>query len=81
MRTTLTLSDEVAASLKLASRKTGLSHKELVNLALQYGLQHLAHPRKIKPYRTKPKELGLKSGLSYDNIEELLAVVEGEDHK
>ncbi|MEO6873071.1 MAG: hypothetical protein ABI233_12760 [Chthoniobacterales bacterium] len=37
-------------------------------------------PSASKPYRTKPRPLGLREGFTYDNISELLARVEGEDH-
>jgi len=29
----------------------------------------------------KPKDLGLRAGLSYDNVEELIEYAEGPDHR
>ena len=37
-------------------------------------------PPAAKPYRTKPRPLGLRRGFSYDNVGELLARAEGEDY-
>ena len=55
--------------------------KEVVNMALRVGLEAVLSPQAAKPYRTEPRPLGLREGLSYDNIDELLARAEGEDYK
>jgi hypothetical protein len=34
-----------------------------------------------RPYRTKARPLGLRQGFKYDKVSELIAVVEGEDHR
>lgn len=81
MRTTLTLNEDVAAYLKAVERKTGLSRKDLVNRALQKGLSQMEHPPKVKPYQAEPRAMGLRPGLSYDNVEELLGIIEGEIRK
>jgi hypothetical protein len=49
-------------------------------MALRAGLDAVLAPPASKPYRTKPRPLGLREGLSYDNISELVALAEGEDH-
>ncbi len=82
MRTTLTLDDDVAALLKrLAAREKG-SFKDLVNQALRLGLGALTtrQPRP-RPFRTTGFDLGPSLVGSLDNVEEVLARVEGEDHK
>jgi hypothetical protein len=33
------------------------------------------------PFRTKPHKMGLKAGRNLDNIQELLAQIEGEDFR
>jgi hypothetical protein len=38
-------------------------------------------PECIKPYRIKSHDMGLKQGISIDNIQELLSHIEGEDFK
>jgi hypothetical protein len=80
MRTTLTLDPDVAAKAKKGAAKLGKSFKEVVNAALRIGLDQVLKPPDAKPYRTKPRPLGLRRGFSYDNIGELLARVEGEDY-
>ncbi len=80
MRTTLTLDPDVAAKARKGAAKLGKSFKEVVNTALRAGLEVVLAPPAAKPYRTKPRPLGLREGFSYDNISELLARAEGEDH-
>jgi hypothetical protein len=82
MRTTITLEDDVAASLKRLGKGRGLKFKDLVNLALREGLKHLAKPTKPrKPFHTRAVDLGLCRTANVDNIGEILAVAEGESFK
>ncbi|MBM3852689.1 MAG: DUF2191 domain-containing protein [Verrucomicrobia bacterium] len=80
MRTTLTLDPDVAAKAREAAARQRKPFKEVVNSALRLGLGELLQPVPAKPYRTKPRPLGLRQGFSYDDIAELLARAEGEDH-
>ena len=80
MRTTLTLDPVIAAKAKKAAAQLGKTFKEIINAALRVGLDDILAPSPAKPYRTKGRPLGLRRGLSYDNISELLARAEGEDH-
>ena len=80
MRTTLTLDPDVAAKAKKGAAKLGRPFKEVVNAALRVGLEEVLKPAAAKPYRTKSRPLGLRKEFSYDNISELLAQAEGEDH-
>lgn len=80
MRTTLTLDPDVAAKARRGAARLGKSFKEVVNMALRIGLDAVMEPPPAKPYRTQPRPLGLRQGFSYDNISELLARIEGEDH-
>jgi hypothetical protein len=80
MRTTLTLDADVAAKAKRGAAKLGQPFKSVINAALRIGLDELLKPPAAKPYRTRPHSMGLRRGFSYDNIAELLARVEGEDH-
>jgi hypothetical protein len=45
------------------------------------GLEVVPAPPTAKPYRTQPRPLGLREGVSYDSIADLLALAEGEDHR
>jgi Arc/MetJ family transcription regulator len=77
MRTTLTIDDDVAFGLKKIQRsEPSKSFKQIVNEALRRGLNGSA-TRPRKPFEIKPLNLGLREGLSYDNIEELLDIAEG----
>ena len=80
MRTTMTLDPDVASKARMSAARLKKPFKEVINAALRIGLEQLLAPRPAKPYRTKPRPMGLRQGLSYDNISELLARVEGEDH-
>jgi hypothetical protein len=80
MRTTLTLDPDVAAKAKQGAARLHKPFKEVINAALRVGLDEILAPPVAKPYRTKPRPLGLRRGFSYDNISELIAASEGEDH-
>jgi hypothetical protein len=52
-----------------------------VNEALRAGLQAVEEPARSRAYQTQPHKLGLKAGRNLDNIQELIAQVEGEAHR
>jgi hypothetical protein len=80
MRTTLTLDPDVSAKARRGAARLGKPFKEVVNSALRIGLDEILKPAAPKRYKTKPHPMGLRAGLSYDNISELLTHAEGEDH-
>jgi hypothetical protein len=77
VRTTLTLDEDVKARLDREIRRTGKSFKEAVNYYLRLGLEARSDMKPLKPFVVRARPLGLKPGLSYDNIEELLDQVDG----
>ena len=81
MRTTLTLDDDVAALLKRIAAKHKGSFKELVNQALRRGLTTVTAQPPPAAFHTTGFDLGPSLVGSLDNVEEVLARVEGEDHK
>jgi len=81
MRTTLTLDADVASKARRGATKLGKPFKEVINAALRLGLDQLLQPPPAKPYRTISRPMGLRQGFSYDNIAELIARAEGEDHQ
>jgi len=81
MRTTLTLDEDVAQRIKNLAAKLKKPFKVVLNEALRKGLDLVEKPQKRLSYRTIPHEMGLREGLSIDNIQELLAQVEGEDRR
>lgn len=80
MRTTLSLDDDIANLLNQEIRRSGVSLKEAVNHYLRLGLTAAKQPAR-KKFVVKPLAMGLPPGLSYDNVEELIEVLEGPLHK
>ena len=72
MRTTLTIDDGVAAKLKARSAASRRSLKEVVNEALRRGLLAEEEAAGEAPFEVHATRLGLRPGLSYDNVAELL---------
>ncbi len=82
MRTTLTLDDDVAAAIEKLRRTRDANFKDIVNDALRKGLRDLsARPKQGAPFQTQTVSLGRARLTSLDNINESLAVAEGEPFK
>ncbi|HEV8523353.1 MAG TPA: hypothetical protein VGQ71_02550 [Terriglobales bacterium] len=81
MRTTLTLEEDVLAKLKAEMRRTGASFKQVVNETLRRGLMLGGQQQRRKPFRVRARNLGLRPGLEYDSISQLLEQVEGPLHR
>jgi hypothetical protein len=81
MRTTLTIDNDVLERARAISAKLRTPFKTVVNEALRVGLDHVEQPAKRQRYETKPHAMGLKAGRNIDNIQELLAQIEGEDSR
>ncbi len=67
--------------MRTEARRTGKSFKDVVNDYLRMGLQSRRKPRNAKPYDIEPKPMGLRPGLNYDSISELIEQVEGPFHR
>ena len=80
MRTTLTLDEDVAAKLKAESRRAGKPFREIVNDTLRRGLANRRTAQR-QTFKIDGRDLGLKPGLSLDNIWELIEQVEGPLHR
>ena len=82
MRTTITLDDDVAASLRRLEKRRGVKFKALVNEVLREGIKSLAAPpRKRGLFQTRCVDLGSCRAANVDNVAEVLAVAEGESFK
>jgi hypothetical protein len=81
MRTTLTLDDDVAAKLKAESRRSGRSFRDIVNETLRRGLASRRIRAQRPSFKVKARDLGLKPGLSLDNVWELIEQIEGPLHR
>ncbi|AFM23363.1 type II toxin-antitoxin system VapB family antitoxin [Desulfomonile tiedjei] len=78
MRTTLSIDDDVLDRARAIAAKLHRPFRTIVNEALRAGLDHVEEPAKQRPYKTEPHAMGLRSGRNLDNIQELLAGIEGE---
>jgi len=81
MRTTLSIDDDVLERARAISVKRRTPFKQIINEALRAGLDRVEAPAESRPYRTEPHAMGLKPGRNLDNIQELLAQIEGEDYR
>jgi plasmid stability protein len=81
MRTTLNIDDDVIDKARTLAARLHRSFRHVVNEALRAGLESIESPGESRPYHTSPHNMGLKPGRDLDNIQELLAQVEGEDFR
>lgn len=81
MRTTLSIDDDVLERARAISTRRRTPFKTIINEALRAGLDQVEAPANPRPYRTVPHAMGLKPGRNLDNIQELLAQIEGEDYR
>jgi hypothetical protein len=81
IRTTVTLDQDVYDRAKDFSKARGIPFREALNELVRQGLVAEAAPSPKKPFKIKPFRLGLRPGLSYDNIEALLEYGEGPYHR
>jgi hypothetical protein len=81
IRTTVTLDEDVLDRAKDFSRKRGIPFRQALNDLVRTGLlaESAATPRRV--LKVKPRDFGLRPGLSYDNIEALIEIGEGERHR
>jgi hypothetical protein len=73
MRTTLTLADELAVRAKPDAEQLGLSFKDLINRALEIGLERIETGTKMRWDRTESTPVGLREGLRLRRYRDLLA--------
>jgi predicted transcriptional regulator len=78
MRTTVTLSDDVAAALDRLQRQEGLSPKEVINLAVREFVTRRSQKLASRPHKTPTVDLGRCLVGSLDDVSEALAFAEGE---
>jgi len=82
MRSTVTLEDDVAASLKRLARARRLRFNAAVNLVLKEGIKRMTGPvKKRKTFQTRSVNLGPCRIANVDNVTEVLAIAEGESFR
>jgi len=64
-----------------AAAKTRLPFRTVINEHCARGFEDDGNAAGCVPYQTKPHKLGMKVGKNLDNIQELLAQIEGEDSR
>lgn len=82
MRTTLTIDDDVAFGLRKAQQDAPeKSFKEIVNEHLRRSLVMKPGTLRKKKFKVKAFKLGLRKDLNFDNIEEVLDILEGPNRR
>ena len=81
IRTTVTLDDDVLERAKDFSKAQGLPFRRALNELVRAGLRAETAARPKPAFRVEPRHMGLRPGLSYDNIEALVEFGEGERHR
>lgn len=83
MRTTVTLDDDVAQTIKEEMRTGGgKTFKKAVNDLIRLGRHKKREQKKArKPFKVRSFNMGVYPHLNYDNIGELLDQVEGPFHR
>lgn len=78
MRTTVTVEPDVELLLKQAMQQTGQSFKSTLNQAIRRGLADVVVEKDEKPFVVKAKNLGLRPGIDYSEINQLADELEVE---
>jgi hypothetical protein len=78
-RTTITLDQDVIERVKLESRLRGESFRDTLNGLLRTAL--LKDTSQSRSLQIRPTPMGFKLGVNYDDIESLLAMGEGDQHR
>jgi Arc/MetJ family transcription regulator len=79
MRTTITLDDEVAETLKKLAGKSGKSFKEVVNETLRLGLATGRAPARRGRFRIRAKACGFRPGIDPLRLNQLIDEMELEE--
>jgi Arc/MetJ-type ribon-helix-helix transcriptional regulator len=82
MRTTITLDEDIAAALnEEVRRRPRASFKEVVNDVLRAGLQFRRQAEATPKFTVRARSMGVRRGVNYDDIGDLLEEVEGPLHR
>lgn len=80
MRTTLTIDDKLADALRKKAYESGKSFKEVVNRALQTGIQAEYALPQSRPYKIRPASLGgVLPGINLDKALRLSDEIETQE--
>jgi hypothetical protein len=79
MRTTLTIEEDVAQQIRQRMADKKLPLKRVVNDALRAGLSKTGKKERTTRFVVKPWPLGLKPGIDYDKLGQLLDQLDAEE--
>ena len=79
MRTTLVIDDDVLDRTREVASMIKRPFRLVLNEALRAGLDTVAVPAKNKQHHTRPHKMGLKPGRDINRVQELIALMDGED--
>ena len=80
MRTTLTIDDCLLRDLKELAHRAGKPLKQVINSALQAGIEEMRHPRTAaKRYKSKTFSLGNPATLNLDKALAIAGALEDEE--
>lgn len=77
----MTLDDDVENAVRREMRRSGRGFKEAVNELLRAGLARRREAQSLPPFRVEARPMGVRPGLDYSNVGDLLEVAEGPDHR
>lgn len=80
VRTTVTLDDDVLQRLKQESRSRGVPFRQTLNDSLRKALLD-SSPAKQREFLITPRSTGVRSDVSFDDIQGLFDYLDGPDHK
>jgi Arc/MetJ family transcription regulator len=77
MRTTVSLDEDLAARLRQMAKERDISFKEALNTTLRAGLG--SQGGRARPYRVRPRRMGLRPGVDLDRALRLASALEDEE--
>ena len=81
MKITISIDDDLLDRAREIAARLRRPFRTVVNEALRAGWLRVERPAEQRPYKTEPHAMGLRSGRNIDNIQELLAQIEGNDSR
>lgn len=75
------IDDDVLGRARHLARQQHKPFRYVINEALRKGLESFGFNNEKSSYTTEPHDMGLRRGYNLDNVQELLAQIEGEDSR